>query len=130
MSEREELIQIYSDFYKDAYGVRPRFNYSEKSLEELKADFKSFGEICEENRKMEDIHTKKCIQDFNKSIDSLILLGAGDEETALRWLVEAEVGSVQDPEHFVWNQGFLYTEYGRQLVKRVTPMFSKLWNQN
>ena len=44
---RNDMIQIYSDFHKNAYGVRPRFNYHEFSLERLQADFKNFGEICD-----------------------------------------------------------------------------------
>jgi len=50
LSERDSMIQIYSDFFKDAYGFRPRgINYHEFTLEELKASFKSFAEICEAN---------------------------------------------------------------------------------
>jgi hypothetical protein len=50
LSERDSMIQVYSDFFKDAYGFRPRgINYHGFTLEQLKADFKMFGEVCEAN---------------------------------------------------------------------------------
>jgi hypothetical protein len=53
MTERESMIQIYSDFHKEAYGFRPRYNYHEYTLEQLKADWVRFDEICEWNEKEE-----------------------------------------------------------------------------
>ena len=52
LSERDSLIQIYSDFHKDAYGFRPRgVNYHEFTLEELQADFARFERVCDEEAK-------------------------------------------------------------------------------
>jgi len=37
---KKEFLQVMSDAYKDAHGVRPRgINYSEWSLKELKDEF-------------------------------------------------------------------------------------------
>ena len=67
LSERESMIQIYSDFHKDAYGFRPCcYDYHDYTLEELKECFKSFAEICkanenewEEMRKWEEEQERK-----------------------------------------------------------------------
>ena len=47
-------------------------------------------------------------------------MGAGDEETAIRWLTQdEEFYHSQDVEHWVYNQGILFTDYGRELVKQL-----------
>ncbi|MBW3019987.1 hypothetical protein KY334_01715, partial [Candidatus Woesearchaeota archaeon] len=52
---RESLIQMYSDFHKEAYGYRPRFNYSLYTLQQLEDDMARFEKVCEENRKQQDL---------------------------------------------------------------------------
>ena len=90
LSERDSLIQIYSDFYKDAYGFRPRgVNYHEFTLEELQADFASFEAICESNDKQEKAHDERMIAEFERRVQSVIDMGAGDRETALRWIADS-----------------------------------------
>ena len=43
IEDRNGMIQIYSDFHKDAYGFRPRhINVSALSDEQLDEDFKTF----------------------------------------------------------------------------------------
>jgi hypothetical protein len=50
-------------------------------------------------------------------------MGANDETTALRWLASSEeFNHYQDVEHFVWGYGILFTDYGRQLVKRIAEI--------
>ena len=49
---------------------------------------------------------------------NLIELGAGNYTNALLWIVSSETFyHEQDVEHFVWEQGILFTDYGKQLVK-------------
>mgnify|MGYP007058524872 CR=1 FL=1 len=44
--------------------------------------------------------------------------GANDRKTALSWITGSETFyHSQDVEHFVWEQGILFTQYGKQLVK-------------
>ena len=88
--KRQGLIQIYSDFHKDAYGFRPRgINYHEFSLEELEEDFASFEAICESNDKQEKAHDERMIAKFEARVQSVIDMGAGDRETALRWIADS-----------------------------------------
>jgi hypothetical protein len=46
VDERDELASIYSDVYKEKYGIRPRgMDFSQMSLEDLKADLERlYGE--------------------------------------------------------------------------------------
>ena len=50
----------------------------------------------------------------------MIEAGAGNRITALRWMTSTETFYLeQDVEHWVWNQGILFTDYGRELVKEL-----------
>jgi len=60
------------------------------------------------------------VVEFKKLITNTIELGAGDEETALRWLTSSETFySSQDVEHYVWDKGILFTDYGKELVNKL-----------
>lgn len=125
LTEREEMIQIYSDFHKEAYGSRPRgINYHEFTLEELKADFKYFGEICEENSIAEAAAEKVAIREFAALVDKTISLGANDRKTALKWLFEGSELSAWEVDHFVWGYGFLFTDEGKSLLAELTAILS------
>lgn len=55
---------------------------------------------------------------FEDRITDVMNIGAGDRKTALRWISDQETFyHEQDVEHFVWQQGVLFTSYGRQLIK-------------
>jgi hypothetical protein len=47
LTEYQQLLSMYSDAYKDAYGVRPRGNswYSDMTVEELKIQLKKLEEV-------------------------------------------------------------------------------------
>ena len=88
--KRQGLIQIYSDFHKDAFGFRPRgINYAEFTLAELEEDFDRFQEVCEENEAQEKRANEYAIAEFEKQVQSVIEIGAGDRETALRWIMDS-----------------------------------------
>ena len=51
---KKEFLQVMSDAYKDAHGVRPRgINYSEWSLKELKDEFLMLCQIAADNEQWE-----------------------------------------------------------------------------
>jgi len=125
--DREEMIQMYSDFHKDVYGFRPRFDYGSFSTEHLELDYKHFDKKIQESNFRESAREEQAIEDFKISIKEVIGYGAKDEDEALQWLVGSEldsdsVYSIQDIEGYVWNQGFLFTDYGRHLVKRIESL--------
>ena len=125
MTERESLIQIYSDFYKDAYGFRPRgINYHEFTLDELKEDFARFREVCDENNKLEAEANERAKQEFEARVQSIIEMGAGDRQTAMRWIVDSfeetdfyyDINSVA-----MYELGLGWTDYARQVAKELEP---------
>jgi hypothetical protein len=128
--DREEMIQMYSDFHKDVYGFRPRFDYGSFSDEHLQADFYHFDKKILAFNLRDAVLEEEAIIDFKKSIQDTIECGASNEDEAIRWLVGAEITvndvySIQDIEQFVWKQGFLFTDYGRQLVKKIETFITQ-----
>jgi hypothetical protein len=128
ISKRESLLQIYSDVHKDAYGFRPRYDYSAYSLEQLEAEFVRFSEMIQAAAEAEARAEVAAVAAFKSVIRTLIEVGAGDEETALRWLASAAVEECgPDWEHYLWQRGILHTEYGREMGTKLAPIFDELF---
>jgi hypothetical protein len=129
LTHRENMILLYSDFHKDAYGFRPRtINVYAFTTEELEADFDRFEQVCNENRVAEITAEEEADIRFKELIANTIAIGAGDEATALRWIVEGaypEYGF--DYEHFLWNQGIAYSAYGKAMAKKIAPIFGQVY---
>jgi hypothetical protein len=127
LTHRENMILLYSDFHKDAYGFRPRtINVYALTTEELEADFDRFEATCKINRHEEEMAEMEADIAFRALITNTIAIGAGDEVTALRWIAEGAVEDYgYDYEHFLWNQGIAYSAYGKELAKRFAPIWGK-----
>ena len=68
----------------------------------------------------EEAHKKECLKKFEALVQETIANGAGNEETALRWLSQNDTFyHIQDIESWVWDHGILFTDYGRKLVKKL-----------
>lgn len=79
-----------SDLSKDAYGFRVRnTDWASMSFEELAAEVNRFSAIVEENEAEERAASEKALADFEARVEELINSGAGDRETAIRWIVSA-----------------------------------------
>jgi hypothetical protein len=108
MSRRDQLAATHYDFYKDVHGVRPRWmNYDEMSEQDLESeldDLSKQAEVvwAEEKRQQDD-----AIVRFESRIVDLIDTGAGDRETAIRWIHEAE-GSDGDSDYLCFLVGVPY----------------------
>jgi hypothetical protein len=51
---KEQFLQVMSDAYKEAHGIRPRgVNYEEWSIEELKMEFLTLSQISADNEQWE-----------------------------------------------------------------------------
>ena len=127
LTHRENMILLYSDFHKDAYGFRPRtINVYALTTEELEADFDRFEQVCADNRKEELVAEMEADKAFRALIENTIQMGAGDEATALRWIAECEVEDYgYDYEHYLWNQGIAYSAYGKEIAKKIAPIWGK-----
>jgi len=117
----------FSDLFKDVNGFRPRGQLMEdwedrtpRQKQEL------WNALCDEladNEKAERKLEKEQVATFEARIQDVIGLGAGDRETALRWIASQETFyHGQCVEHFVWEQGVLFTDYGRKLVKELAKV--------
>ena len=121
----EEMQDMcFSDFYKDTYGVRPRdaaWEYYEGlSADEFNKDIEYMISKMEGDTLAEAQAQEEAVQTFKQTVQKTIELGAGDEETALRWMTQSQTFyHGQDVEHYVWEQGILFTDYGRELVDKL-----------
>jgi len=113
---------LWSDLHKDVYGFRPSAIFMKNLLafdEEAKQNlWDALCEQLEENTKAEQAAEVVAIEKFEARIQDIIELGAGNHTNALLWMTGTETFyHIQDVEHFVWEQGILFTDYGKQLVK-------------
>jgi len=117
---RFEYIQVYSDYHKDAFGYRPRYNYSDYTLEQLVADFERFGKVFDENQLEKEIAEKRDIASYEARILVTIELGAKDRKTALEWMCDADDVDIWDIGYYLWKQGIYdYNEYGGKLKDEI-----------
>ena len=102
---RFDYLITYSDYHKDAYGYRPRYDYSNYTLEQLIADYEKFSKVVEENMREEEIAQKRNIDAFESRIASTIQLGANDRQTALKWICDGDEVDAWDIGFYLWKQG-------------------------
>ncbi len=108
LSELEQAQSIYWDMYKDAYGVRPRgVDTSTWTLEQFEDEFEGLGVAIEAGEKVRVQAEQHAIFSFEKRISDLMLSGARDRATAMRWIHEAE-GSNGDDEYLCFLVGLPY----------------------
>ena len=93
-------ILTVSDLHKDARGFRPSQGWMENWIEliaELKQQvWNSLLEELEESNTQEALRQEAAIAAFEKRISGAIALGAKDEETAIRWILEGENFDLHD----------------------------------
>lgn len=113
MPEVEELLLLqdyrntFSDTYKDAYGVRPRFDVSHYTLQDFKDTFNSLYATIAENNAFEKVAENLAIQQLERKIAKLIEMGAADRAAAIRWIDDAE-GADGDLEYLCYKLGVPY----------------------
>ena len=73
-----------------------------------------------QNQQEEKVQEQAAVEEFQARIEDVIGLGAGNRLTALSWITGQEkFYHSQDVESFVWEQGILFTDYGKKLVKEL-----------
>jgi hypothetical protein len=117
---------LFSDLHKDAYGMRPRGHifYDESTSDERRQKFWDDAIEDLEIREQEEARERaRAIIRFQDWIGATIDAGAADGDTALRWMVQDQTFySIQDVEQWVWEQGILFTDYGRRVVKKLDKL--------
>ena len=115
---------IISDLHKDPRGYRPSQyfweGWKELSDEGQKEIFDMLAEELEIREQDEREMEQRAIKTFEARIADVIKLGAGNRQTALRWITSQEkFYHSQSVEHFVWEQGILFTDYGKKLLNEL-----------
>lgn len=117
--------ELFSDLYKDVYGTRPnsamhgRWDAMSPSAKQslwIELTVQLDAEMAAERSKEE-----KCVDDFKAQV-ALVKeeLECSDDLAVERLIGTEKFDNSQDVEHWVWKQGFLFTDFGRDLVDRIT----------
>jgi len=122
--EKNETLMWISDLYKDVHGIRPRgYNFQEWSFDELTEFVNDLSDQAEADRKYEENMAKNAEIEFNNRIQEVIDLGAGNRETALRWMLQGDQGDEEldlyAVEYFTMQRGIDTTETGRKIEKEL-----------
>jgi hypothetical protein len=122
--KRDEVLCCISDVHKEAYGFRPRgYDFESMSYEELSSLYDRWSEDAAYRYEQEKLAEAEDVEKFKSLVQKTIEMGAGDEETALRWITDSELFyNEQHVEDFVWKNGILFTDYGRELNKKLRSL--------
>ena len=90
MTKLQQYEATYSDFYKEAHGVRPRHVNTDTWTEaDYEREFEQLSQICKENAQREAAQEAEAVKKFEQHVTNTICMGARDRETALRWIMDA-----------------------------------------
>jgi len=126
ISEREELEIFIYEGHKDAFGSKGRhYNFDAMSIEDLRTEADWINKEVVKAIDEEKAAEERDLADFKKEIETVIDYGAGDRETALRWMTDGETFyTTQCVEGWVFNKGILFTDYGRELVNELMEIIT------
>ena len=119
--------EMFSDFHKDAYGFRPTGDhwFYSATPDEKQEIWDAVGRAFDRRQAEEAEIEAQSLIEFEKEVQSCIELGAGDRQTALRWMTQNDTFyHIQDIEHWVWSQGILFTDEGRKLVEELKSIIN------
>ena len=126
--EKNDCLMWISDLYKDVHGFRPRtWDFNAMSFEELTDFVNSLSEQAEEQAKQEKEWAEICLVEFKKSLQNVIDSGAGDRKTALRWMLQGDMGDDTEldlyaVETFTASRGISYSEFGNAVEEELTQI--------
>lgn len=87
MNYRDELFSIFSDAYKDAYGIRPNLkDYAHFTDEALREEINYISNIVFAAYEQQEQDALR----FEKHITDMLSFGANSREDAIRWILDSE----------------------------------------
>jgi len=108
--------RIVSDLHKDAYGCRPN-EYFWEEWSRCGDDTRQsmwdslLEELSAEIARQKDAYARAEIE-FHQRVQGMMLIGAKDELTAIRWILEAEAFTENDlaygSDYVAWHFGLPY----------------------
>ena len=108
MAEYTYCEESFSDLYKDTNGFRPRghrFYHPETTPDEKQKIWDDMIVAHQIEMERYEEAQKQAERDFEAAIKTIIETGAGDRETAIRWMLEAEC------DEYDLRYGFSYISY-------------------
>lgn len=96
------------ELYKEVYGIRPRHLglwSNEWTFEALEAEYASLVEAAKVEFARQEEMDREAVAAFERKLADLVAMGAGDRETAFRWLTDGYEGQCA-------SQGALEYEFG------------------
>ena len=110
LSERDQLLTYISDTHKEAYGFRPRGDYSGMSVQEL-SDWldRLYEEAAEEAERIQNIE-KESWNELKSHLANLVNMGAKDFRQALAWDMQAEDVESWDFGFYCYHKGIAYSK--------------------
>ena len=98
------------DLYKEVTGIRPRWmNMDDMSIAELEGEHDRLLDELIDVQKEEKASQDEMVKEFETLIGTTIEIGAGDRETALRWIRDADDEQMKyDDAYFEYCNGLPY----------------------
>jgi len=90
ISELDQARSDYSDFYKEAFGFRPRWDYSAMTLADFDREFEYLAQECKRNAELRAEAEAEAAVRLEQRILNLLECGAKSRAMALRWIADAE----------------------------------------
>jgi len=89
--ERDSLITMVYEIHKDAYGVKGRhYDFDSMTNEELEKELEFLSGVAKERMEEEERAEQAAYERFEEQVADTIKMGAGDRNTAIRWILNAE----------------------------------------
>ena len=122
LTDREQLeVQVY-ELHKDVYGYRDRRGYDHLTDAGLEMKFQYLVNKLREVEEMRAKREERDVAEFKRQVALVMEAGAPDFDTAIRWLYNNGGDNwchQNDPEHWVYDQGILHTDFGRDVAARL-----------
>ena len=125
--------QIVSDLHKDARGYRPT-EYFWEEWSQCGDDTRQsmwdnlLNELAAENARQKDAYARAEIL-FHQRVQGMMLIGAADELTAIRWILEAEALTENDlaygSDYVAFHFGLPYKGLFDQQIQTVIDAMTK-----
>ena len=90
LSELEQLACLFSDFYKDVHGVRPRFMDDTWTVEDYQREIDGLQNDLKIQMDEEKEYQDRKIAEAEIRIQAMITAGAASRGDAIRWIHDVE----------------------------------------
>jgi len=89
--EHHTLVSEVFEITREVYGYKPNWGaLNAMSDDELEAELESLTRSAELEREAEAKQQARNVEKFEQRVQETIAMGAGNRETAIKWIMEAE----------------------------------------